>query len=233
MSVESTELKLYIDNDYQLYTSGRRKSIIDNLLRKKNAGTYSHTKAVKLWEYFAEDGAKKYAREYGGSWHQVFSKSDRREVAKGLADDFEAQWRAGEWKQRQRELMTKKQIAEEWKKSRSPETVIAERQRLQREKPLPDWRSKPERKRRKKRTSSTRKRRSRPCGMLGGSCTKAEVEKMFRTVVMPAVREHERGRVDRPLRRQAWNEFIDALEKDGTITSAQASKWVPPRWLKG
>ncbi len=65
MSHEATELQLYIENDYALH---RRQGlpILKNLATKVASGKYEHDKAVKLYMDFAESGAKKYAKEFGG-----------------------------------------------------------------------------------------------------------------------------------------------------------------------
>ncbi len=103
---EQTELKLYIDNDGQLYR-GQTTSIIKNLATKMAKGVYDRTKAEKLWMYLTESGAKKYTKEFdapGASWHNVFSMSDRRQVAKELNDDFLQAWKEGSY----RDLLPKK-----------------------------------------------------------------------------------------------------------------------------
>jgi hypothetical protein len=107
----ATELKLYLDNDRELYL-GQRQSIIDNLLKKKNAGKYDKEKAKKLWEYLAESGAKKYTKEFGagaGPWHVQWPPVIRRTTARELRDEFDAQYSHGEFEDRQRELETKAQ----------------------------------------------------------------------------------------------------------------------------
>jgi len=91
-AAEATELKLYIDNDGQLYRS-QTTSIINNLKKRLSKGTYDRTLAEKLWGYLAEAGAKKYVKDMGGgTWHQVFSVADRKAVAKELNDDFLAEY---------------------------------------------------------------------------------------------------------------------------------------------
>ncbi len=85
---ESDELKLYIDNDGDLYRQ-QTTSIIKNLQRKLTKGIYDKSKAEKLWMYLVENGAKKYAKEFGGgTWHKMFSMADRKAVAKELNEDF-------------------------------------------------------------------------------------------------------------------------------------------------
>lgn len=91
------ELKLFIDNDGDLYRQ-RTMPIMKNLARKMRKGNYDPTKAVKLWMYLVNDGAKKYARDFGGEergWHEMFPKAIRLMVAKALAEDFEEEIKVG------------------------------------------------------------------------------------------------------------------------------------------
>ncbi len=84
---EISELKLWIDNDGQLYRQ-QKKPIIDNLTKKLTKGVYDKTKAEKLWMYLVENGAKSYTKRFGGTWHKMFSMTDRKAVAKALNEDF-------------------------------------------------------------------------------------------------------------------------------------------------
>lgn len=91
------ELKLYIDNDGELY---RRQTtpILKNLATKMARGEYDHDKAAKLFGYLVESGAKKYARDEGGGslpWHKMFPPDVRRKVAAELADYFLAEAKLG------------------------------------------------------------------------------------------------------------------------------------------
>lgn len=65
MSTEATELQLYIENDRGLHRQ-QGLPILKNLATKVASGKYEHDKAVKLYMHFAESGAKKYAKEFGG-----------------------------------------------------------------------------------------------------------------------------------------------------------------------
>lgn len=60
--------------------------------------------------------------------------------------------------------------------------------------------------------------------------TKAQALATFRRDVLPAVRaEYEQdGRVDAVARREAWNNWTDALCKDRQITSRQYETWDNP-----
>lgn len=85
-----SELVLYIENDGELYRQ-MVQPIIKNLQKKKANGVYNPTKAVKLWKYLADAGAKKYMKEFGSQGDgvsMVFSPATREAVAAELADSF-------------------------------------------------------------------------------------------------------------------------------------------------
>ena len=72
---------------------------------------------------------------------------------------------------------------------------------------------------------TTNPRRANPRKM-----TKVEATKEFEEMVIPGLEAHEgEGPVDKPIRRLAWNGYVDALHKEGSITSSQASTWVMPK----
>jgi hypothetical protein len=60
--------------------------------------------------------------------------------------------------------------------------------------------------------------------------SKAEALADFRENVLPYIRkEYEQDRrVDGPARREAWNNYTDALQKDGLITRYQCDTWDNP-----
>ena len=78
------ELKLYIDNDSQLYKQ-RLVPIVKNIQKKMKSGKYDHKKAPKLWKYLVDDGAKKYQKEFPGV---KFSKQEKEAVAQEFADEY-------------------------------------------------------------------------------------------------------------------------------------------------
>ena len=60
---------------------------------------------------------------------------------------------------------------------------------------------------------------------------KKEVERMFREQELPYIRETEKeygNGVDTPMRREAWNNFVDYLNRDGQVTDWQAFNWTNP-----
>ena len=62
--------------------------------------------------------------------------------------------------------------------------------------------------------------------------TKRQFEELFRAELLPHLAKRERsGFPDKPGRREAWNNTIDAYIKDGTLPEA-AGNWSHPRWLE-
>ena len=80
------DLVLFIENDGNLYRQ-RTLPIIDNLKKKIAKGIYDETKALILWGYLADDGAKRYDKELGSGRGSMtmFNKAEREEAAKELA----------------------------------------------------------------------------------------------------------------------------------------------------
>lgn len=84
-----TELRLFIDNDADLYKR-QTTPMIDNVKRKIKNGKYDKNKAPKLWMYLVDNGAKKYAKEYSkpSDWNVIFPKNVRQKVAYDLAEYY-------------------------------------------------------------------------------------------------------------------------------------------------
>jgi len=65
--------------------------------------------------------------------------------------------------------------------------------------------------------------------------TKTEAWADFRENILPGIVDLERARggrfVDRPMRAESWNNFTDALCKDGQITLKQYESWTHPKGL--
>jgi hypothetical protein len=97
-SAGARELQLFIDNDFQLYRQ-QHEPIIRNLMRKRLRGGYDHEKSVKLWGYLVENGAKKYAREFGNprDWSDMFNPRTRELVARKMARRFKEDADAGQY----------------------------------------------------------------------------------------------------------------------------------------
>lgn len=88
--VAMNELELYLENDGELYRQ-QFMSIIENLKKKLKSGAYNHELAPKLWLYYIENGAKKYAKEFASSpseWKNMFKKTDRIILSQKLADYY-------------------------------------------------------------------------------------------------------------------------------------------------
>lgn len=81
------ELVLYITNDADLYRQ-RITPIVKNLQKHLAKGRYNATEAQKSWKRLADEGAKKYNKEFG-SGEQIFSVADRKQAALDLADEYE------------------------------------------------------------------------------------------------------------------------------------------------
>ena len=88
LSDEMRELKLYIDNDANLYRQ-RYIPILKNLSKKKKQGKYRKGLASKAFMYLVDDGAKRYVKSYGGDARDVFPKRQRKDLAKDYVEEFE------------------------------------------------------------------------------------------------------------------------------------------------
>lgn len=124
-----TELLLYIDNDGQLYRQ-QRDPIQKNLVRKLIAGKYDRHKSVKLWEYLADNAAKKYTKEFGtGDGFGIFNKATRHEAAEHLASNFFQEYQDGEFSHLVEQLQPKgRKRNPEWKGKVGPALSAAKRE---------------------------------------------------------------------------------------------------------
>lgn len=86
---DARELLLFITNDANLYRQ-QTTPIITNLNNRLAKGTYDAVKAVKLWQYLADNGAKLYNKENGDGRMSLsmFDKPTREIVARGLAEYY-------------------------------------------------------------------------------------------------------------------------------------------------
>ena len=84
------ELKLYIENDKDLYKQ-QIVPIIKNVQRKMKSGKYDHRQAPKLWMYLVDNGAKKYVKEFGGDVKTMFPKDLRLSIANEFANEYKAE----------------------------------------------------------------------------------------------------------------------------------------------
>ena len=100
--VAARELYLFTVNDGDLYRS-QGTAIITNLAKKMAKGQFDRAKAVKLVGYLADNGARKYGREFvgprRGAWQRYslrkapFTVADRRAAAHMILDDYMEQIR--------------------------------------------------------------------------------------------------------------------------------------------
>jgi len=88
LSDEMRELKLYIDNDQDMYRQ-RYIPLLKNLSRKKKQGKFRKSLASKAFMYLIDDGAKRYTKEYGGNARDMFPKRQRQMLSKDYVDEFE------------------------------------------------------------------------------------------------------------------------------------------------
>jgi hypothetical protein len=99
----ATELVLYIENTSDLSPDGPRgqgRDVLLNALRKWRKVTYDPERAVTLFGYIVESGAKRYAKEFSSSerdWSTMFNPATRHEVAKQLETSFRNSAEHGEY----------------------------------------------------------------------------------------------------------------------------------------
>lgn len=92
----ATELIQYTENDGNIYRQ-MTQSILTNLATKKARGNYDSDLAVQAFMHLAEAGAKKYAKEFGGVWHEHFPIQIRRMAATHWRDEFETEYKLGNY----------------------------------------------------------------------------------------------------------------------------------------
>ena len=86
--IEKNELYLFAINDGELYRM-RRKPVEEMLWSKMKKGTYNSKLALLSFKLVADEGAKKYYKEFGGK--DYFTPRVRAWVAKEMLEDFEAE----------------------------------------------------------------------------------------------------------------------------------------------
>lgn len=108
------ELTLYIENDSKMYKD-IIKNAIENLAKKMAKGTFDKEKSEKLWKRVADEGAKKYLKEFGRreDYYSTFSAETRRMTAKSLAKGY-----LDEIKDRAKELKNEAKEKEKAKKAK-------------------------------------------------------------------------------------------------------------------
>jgi hypothetical protein len=99
LSDAGRELVLFMENDGNLWRQG--ESIRKNLVRKMLKGVFDEAKAAKLYLYWVNNGAQKYAKEFaepGAKGFTMFPMKDRRAVAAYFARKFHDLYDSGEYK---------------------------------------------------------------------------------------------------------------------------------------
>jgi len=101
MGPEARELKTTMDSTEEGYKQ-QYIPILKNLSRKMKKGVYDKEKAVKLMMYYVDNGAKKYAKDFGGGGATGpsvggFDKKTREEAARAYVEDFEDDWDNKNW----------------------------------------------------------------------------------------------------------------------------------------
>lgn len=86
------ELVLVITNDGDLYRQ-HTTPMIENLKKKVAKGKYDRELAVKLWQYLADEGVRRYDKEFGSGRGSVsmLNPATRRAIAEELRDYYEEQ----------------------------------------------------------------------------------------------------------------------------------------------
>lgn len=84
------ELVLYITNDGALYRQ-MTTPIIENMKRKRKSGKYDDTLAVKGWMHLADEGVRRYDKEFGSGRGSLtmLNKATREAIARELKEYYE------------------------------------------------------------------------------------------------------------------------------------------------
>lgn len=104
------ELELFAENDAGLYRQ-MLQPIRKNLANKMANGTYLHTRGVDAFMHFVDEAARRYTKEFGGRGMGEFHKIDRRVVAEHFADEFEVEYKLGNYNYLLTAAATKRAIA--------------------------------------------------------------------------------------------------------------------------
>ncbi len=81
------ELEMFAINDGTTYAQSL-SPIMDNLDNKRRKGIFDKEKAVKAFMYSAEFAARRYCKEFGGVWFEMFNAATRRMVAWAFLDNY-------------------------------------------------------------------------------------------------------------------------------------------------
>ena len=91
------ELVLVIENNWPDLHTRQQVPIWCNLLLKKKRGTYDREKAIKLFMYLVDEGARRYGADFEGrrGIPTYMNKATRLAADKELRNSFEAEVKAG------------------------------------------------------------------------------------------------------------------------------------------
>jgi len=91
------ELFVTIQNNWPDLHRQQEVPIWKNLLRKQTKGTYDREKAVKLFMYLVDEGARRYGKDFEGrrGIPSYMNKPTRELTARQLRDYFEDEVKAG------------------------------------------------------------------------------------------------------------------------------------------
>lgn len=93
------ELRLFMENEFDIWEGNQKKSIEKNLALKMKKGKYDASLAPKIWMYLVDAAAQKYIKKFGSAGDRVdsmFNKATRMQVASELAQEFEQAVKSGE-----------------------------------------------------------------------------------------------------------------------------------------
>jgi hypothetical protein len=91
-----TELRLFIDNDSDLYKTKAIPCIL-NIKRKIQADKFLPSRAPLLFKYLVDAGAKKYCEEFGGTLRTTFPSYLRWKLAEDYAIYYATEIRLGNY----------------------------------------------------------------------------------------------------------------------------------------
>ncbi len=91
--IESEELRLFIDNDYELYKT-LFIPITTSLAKKKRDGVYDSEKAIKSIHRLVMAGARKYIKEFPDT---SIPAAEKRDAERVYRDIFEIEYALGNY----------------------------------------------------------------------------------------------------------------------------------------
>ena len=96
LSIEARELKIYAENTGALYP--QKLAIYKNLNRHNRRGNFDFERAAAAFMPWLVIAAKMYAKEFctaGDKYYTIFPRADRYAAAVALANEYQAEYTAG------------------------------------------------------------------------------------------------------------------------------------------